>query len=275
MSFEQRFREARAARYQEWLAAMRAWLLGTAENFTRLSRGMILVHSSRGQPQRFLTPLLSDVQTFGDFPAQGGGAAVGLYRGTPIWIIHQPMGCTASQLFMECLTDSPVRYLIGLAEMTGYPEHVHMGDLIVPTAAVRGDIVTDFHASPEVPAVADLGLTAALEVELCRSGHPLHVGPIFSGLPGGSGIHNPILKALIWSQIQSGMLGGGIEVSTTLLEAARLGIRAAAAWTVSDDIFRGGMADGSVGRANWASAWDLMARASLEVLHQAATGALP
>jgi len=69
--------------------------------------------------KKHLLPHMSNVQTFGGFPVQGGGSAVGIYRGVEIWIVHQFMGCTAAQMWMECLAGTRVRYLIGLAENDG------------------------------------------------------------------------------------------------------------------------------------------------------------
>jgi purine-nucleoside phosphorylase len=260
------FRSAHAERYREWLRAAQAWSFGGQEIAEQLGPYLVLVHSSEGNPEKHLLPLMQDVRTFGGFPMQGGGSAVGTYRGVEIWILHHFMGCTAAQLWMECLTNTAVRHVIGLAEMTAYPDHVRVGDIVLPAVAVRGDLITNFHAPPEVPATADGELLARLADQLRTSTWPVHVGPVYSGMPGGIGIHNPILRDKIWRHMQAGLLGNAIEVSVTYLEAARLGVRAAEAWVVSDDIAYGRMQFAPDGTDRWQHGWSLIGQASLNVL---------
>jgi purine-nucleoside phosphorylase len=263
---ELRFRQAHASRYAEWLEATQTWLFGQRGLARKLSPYLIFVHSSEGNPETHLLPCMENVRTFGGFPVQGGGSAVGVYRGTEIWIVHQFMGCTATQLWMECLSGTPVRVLIGLAEMTAYLDEAAIGDLVLPTVSARGDLITDFHVPAHVPATADLDLLARLEAKLRPSGWPIHRAPIYSGMPGGVGVHNPLLREKIWGHMQAGLLGNAIETSTTYIEAMRLGIRAAEAWAVSDDIAFGVMSSAPNGRERWTRAWSLMARAALDVL---------
>jgi purine-nucleoside phosphorylase len=264
--FETRFRNAHKKRSAEWLEAAQTWLFGEPGLAKKISPYLIFVHSSHENPERHVLPHLTNVRTYGGFPIQGGGSAVGSYRGTEIWVVHQFMGCTAAQLWMNCLAETPVRYLIGLAEMTSYPDEVAVGDIVLPTDSARGDLVTNFHAPPEVPATADSELLGRLEDKLRPSGWPVHVGPIYSGMPGGIGVHNPLLREKIWGHLQAGLLGNAIETSVTYLEAALLGIRAAEAWAVSDDIAYGVMEYAPNGRERWRHAWTLIAKAGLDVL---------
>jgi uridine phosphorylase len=260
------FRRAHAQRSTEWLQAAQAWVFGGHDIAKRLSPYLLLVHSSEGNPEKHLLPRMSNVRTFGGFPVQGGGSAVGTYRGVEIWIVHQFMGCTATQLWMECLKDTPVRYVIGLAEMTGYLDHVAVGDIALPSTAVRGDLITNFHAPPDLPATADGELIARLGDTLRPSNWPVHIGPVYSGMPGGIGIHNPILREKVWRDMQAGLLGNAIEVSVTFIEAVRLGVRAAEAWVVSDDIAYGRMQFAPDGVERWQHGWSLIAQAGLDVL---------
>jgi purine-nucleoside phosphorylase len=263
---ESRFLQAHAERYQEWLQATQTWLFGESGLAQKVSPYLIFVHSSEGNPEKHILPHLEDIRIYGGFPVQGGGCAAGKYRGVEIWILHQFMGCTATQMWMECLANTAVRYIIGLAEMTAYVDDVAVGDIVLPSASVRGDLITDFHASPDIPASADLDLLRRLERKIHPSGWPLHIGPIYSGMPGGIGVHNPILREKIWRHMQAGLLGNAIETSVTYLESQRSGIRAAEAWAVSDDIAYGVMDAAPNGSERWQRAWELIARAALDVL---------
>jgi purine-nucleoside phosphorylase len=265
-SFQSNFKQLHAKRYREWLQAAQTWVFGEPGLAEKISPYLIFVHSSEGNPEKHILPLMENVRTYGGFPVQGGGSAVGTYRGAEIWILHQYMGCTAAQLWMECLTNTPVHYLIGLAEMTSYPDDIQVGDVILPTTSARGDIVTEFHAPLELPATGNQDLLRRLDTKLGVSGWPIHKGPIYSGMPGGIGVHNPILREKIWRHMQAGILGNAIETSVTYLEAERLNIKAAEAWAVSDDIAHGVTEAAPNGHERWEHAWSLIARAGLDVL---------
>jgi purine-nucleoside phosphorylase len=180
------------------------------------------------------------------------------------------MGCTAAQMWMECLRGTDVRYLIGLAEMTAYLDHITLGDIVLPSSAIRGDLVTEFHTYKDVPASAELNLLQRIQGALCSADWPVHIGQVYSGMPGGVGVHNSLLKEKIWSQIQEGILGNAIEASVTYLEASRLGIKAVEAWAISDDLIHGITDHDPSGHARWQQAWGLIARAALDVLYEIA-----
>lgn len=260
------FIQVQQQRYTEWLTATQSWIFGHPEVASRIGPYLILVHSSEGNPEKHLLSRMEQVRTYGGFPVQGGGSAVGIYRGVEIWILHQYMGCTASQMWMECLKGTRVRYLIGLAEMTSYLDHVEIGDLVLPSSAIRGDLVTDFHAASDVPACADAGMLRRLEQVLGSSDWPIHVGRVYSGMPGGVGVHNDLLKEKIWGHLQEGIYGNAIEASVTYLEADLLGIKAVEAWAISDDLIHGITEHAPDGESRWQQAWSIMAEAALEVL---------
>lgn len=266
MTEAERFLAQHAARCGEWRQAAQAWIFGGAEVARQLGPYLILVHSSEGNAEKHLLPRLRQVRMYGGFPVQGGGAACGHYRGTEIWILHQFMGCTATQLWMECLAGTPVQCLIGLAEMTAYSDKVAIGDIVLPAHAWRGDLVTAFHVSHEAPASADADLLTRLHRKLLPANWPVHSGTVYSGMPGGVGVHNPILREQIWGHLQAGILGNAIEVSVAYIEAARLGLRAASLWAVSDDLAVGTGAQSPESVRRWERAWDLMAQAALDVL---------
>ncbi len=260
------FSELHALRYKEWLTATRAWVFGKADLEREIGPYVIFIHSSAEFPDKYLLPLMEDIIKFGDFPIQGGGSAYGFYRGTKIWVLHQFMGCMATQMWMECLQNTNVEYLIGLAEMTAYPPEVEIGDIVVPSSAIRGDLVTNFHAPPEVPATADASLHRRLVEKLRSTGWIVHTGAVYTGNPGGVGVHNPIIRERIWRHIQSGVLGNAQEASVTLLEAMRFGIHAAEAWTVSDDLDLGLMDEAPDVKKRWEEAAGITAQAALDVL---------
>jgi purine-nucleoside phosphorylase len=263
---EDAFNRLQNERYAEWLKVTRDWVFGGPDIAQKVGPYLIFVHSSEGNPEKHLLSRMEDVRMYGGFPVQGGGSAVGTYRGIEIWILHQYMGCTATQMWMECLAGTRVRYLIGLADMTAYPDHVAVGDIVLPSSAIRGDLVTDFHVPGDLPANADRRLLERLEEKLRDVDWDVHVGQVYSGMPGGVGVHNPILRERIWQQIKEGVIGNAIETSVTYVESSWLGIRAAEAWVVSDDLNYGTVENVPGGAARWEGAWSLMAQAALDVL---------
>lgn len=265
------FKLLQSDRYAEWLKATQDWVFGEPDIAQEVSPYLIFVHSSEGNPEKHILSRMDDVRMYGGFPIQGGGSAVGTSRGVEIWILHQYMGCTATQMWMECLASTGVRYLIGLADMTAYLDHVAVGDIVLPSSAMRGDLVTDFHVPDDLPAGADQRLLERLEEKLMDVDWDVHMGQVYSGMPGGVGVHNPILRERIWQQIQDGIIGNAIETSVTYVESSRLGIRAAETWVVSDDLNYGTIENVPGGAARWERAWGLMAQAALDVFYDIAS----
>jgi len=264
------FKRLQNERYTEWLKVTRDWVFGGPDIAQKVGPYLIFIHSSEGSPEKHLLSRMDEVRMYGGFPVQGGGSAVGTYRGVEIWILHQYMGCTATQMWMECLAGTGVRYLIGLADMTAYLDHVAVGDIVLPSCATRGDLVTDFHVTADLPASADKRLLGRLEGKLGDFDWDVHVGQVYSGMPGGVGVHNPILRERIWQQMQEGIIGNAIETSVTYVESSRLRIRAAEAWVVSDDLSHGTVESVPGGAAQWERAWSLMAQAALDVFYDIA-----
>jgi uridine phosphorylase len=257
--------ELQSLRYQEWLQAAQSWVFGEPELTPKVGPYLILVHSSQGNPEKHLLPRLANIKIRGEF-VQGHGSAYGEYKGTGIWLLHHPMGSSSAQFWMECLHNTRVRAMICLGEMTSYPDDVHVGDIVLVTSAIRGDLVTNYHAPDDMPACCDQDLLEHMQRHLDTTNWPVHVGPVYSGMPGGIGVDNPILKEKVWRHLQAGMLGNAMETSVVYLEAARLGIRIADAWSVSDDIAHGYWNDSPDGWKRWEKAWDLIAWAALETL---------
>jgi purine-nucleoside phosphorylase len=259
------FRQNHLARCQEWRRAAQNWVFGEEKVLTLLGPYMILVHSSQGNPEDHILPHMMDIEVFNEF-IQGHGCARGWYKGTEIWLLHHPMGSTSAQMWMECLQGTPIRYLIALGEMTSYPDTVRVGDIVLPTTAIRGDMITDYHVASDVPASCDPDLLFRMLDRLTPSGWPIHVGPVYSGMPGGIGVYNPIMKEKVWEHLQAGILGNAMETSLTYLEGARLGIKVVDAWAVSDDISCGYWDDSPNGWNRWKGAWNLIALAALDTL---------
>jgi purine-nucleoside phosphorylase len=258
-------------RYREWLLRAREWVFGDSEVAGEIGPYLILVHSSMGNIERYVLPKLSEVETFGPF-VQGAGSARGNYQETDIWLLHHMMGCTATQMWMQCLEGTGVKYIISLGEMTSYPADVLIGDIVVPSTSERGDLIGSHRVPPEIPAAADPQLLYAAVDHFDEVNWPIHFGEIYSGMPGGVGVDNPILKEKIFQGIQSHQLGNAIETSIVYLEAARLGIQALDLWVVSDDIAYGVFDDYPGGKDRWIRGWDLISSAALDILSGMAGG---
>lgn len=263
---EKLFLDLHQKRCQQTLEAMQAWIFGERGLAQEVGPNLILVHASVGNPEKHLLPHMENVRTYGRFPAPGGGCARGFYRGVEVWLLHQFMGCTATQLWMGCLQGTGVHHLIGLGEMTAYPDDVSVGDIVLPISAIRGDLIGEFHAPPNIPAMGDPGLLRRVKEKLTSCGWPVHQGTVYSGMPGGVGVNNPILREKIWVHIQAGILGNAIETSVMYLESMLLGIRAADLWVVSDDIVHGVFEDTPSGRERWEHGWGLISHAALDTL---------
>jgi uridine phosphorylase len=84
--------------------------------------------------------------------------------------------------------------------------HIHLGDLVISARALRHELVTQFYAPPEVDAVADPDITAALAAAARQLGIISHIGLTCTtadffhaqgrAAPGFSGLDRSLLSRL-------------------------------------------------------------------------------
>ncbi|AOT69760.1 nucleoside phosphorylase [Geosporobacter ferrireducens] len=91
----------------------------------------------------------------------------GLYKGAPVTIVSTGIGGASAVIALEELITCGGKYFIRIGSGGAVQPGIHIGDLIIPTAAVREDGASRMYVGENYPAVADFALTHAI-LETCN-----------------------------------------------------------------------------------------------------------
>lgn len=104
----------------------------------------------------------------------------GRHRGEPLLVISHGIGAPGAAICWNELIDAGAQVILRVGTAGGlYPE-AGIGDLVVPTAAIRRDGLSHRMVPPEYPAVPDFALTTRLLAALAEAGTPARSGIIVS-----------------------------------------------------------------------------------------------
>ena len=154
----------------------------------------------------------------------------GTYRGVPVSVQTSGMGTPSLSIVVEELLRLGARRLIRVGTCGGIAMGVGTGDLVIATGAcpVDGATTTYLHGERYSP-VADFDLTRALVDAAADAGVPAQTGLVASV----DVFYNPDDDyAKRWRE--RGVLAFEMEASALFFLAARAGVKAACALTVSD-----------------------------------------
>lgn len=154
----------------------------------------------------------------------------GTYRGVPVSVQTSGMGTPSLSIVVEELLRLGARRLIRVGTCGGIADGLRTGDLVIATAAcpVDGATRTYLHGEPYAP-VADFDLTRALVDAAAEVGVEAQTGLVASV----DVFYNTDADyASRWRE--RGVLAFEMEASALFFLAARAGVQAACALTVSD-----------------------------------------
>ena len=154
----------------------------------------------------------------------------GTYRGVPVSVQASGMGTPSLSIVVEELLRLGARRLIRVGTCGGIAPGLHNGELVIATAAcpVDGATRTYLHGDAYAPA-ADFGLTRALVDAADAAGVPHRIGLVASV----DVFYNTDADyAHKWRD--RGVLAFEMEASALFYLAARVGVQAGCALTVSD-----------------------------------------
>jgi purine-nucleoside phosphorylase len=154
----------------------------------------------------------------------------GTYRGTPVSVQTSGMGTPSLSIVVEELLRLGAKRLIRVGTCGGIAKGLGTGDLVIATAAcpVEGATATYLHGEPYAPA-ADFALTRALVDAAAAAGLKARTGLVASV----DVFYNTDPDyAQRWRD--RGVLAFEMEASALFYLAARDGVQAACALTVSD-----------------------------------------
>jgi purine-nucleoside phosphorylase len=154
----------------------------------------------------------------------------GTYDGTPVSVQTSGMGTPSMSIVTEELLRLGAKRLIRVGTCGGIAKGLNTGDLVIATAAcpVDGSTATYLHGEPYAPA-ADFTLTRALVDAAERSGVEATTGLVAS-VDVFYNTDDDYAKR--WRE--RGVLAFEMEASALFFLAARAGVQAACALTVSD-----------------------------------------
>lgn len=104
----------------------------------------------------------------------------GSVDGIGISVCSTGIGCPSAAIAVEELTRIGADTFIRVGTTGALQQDIQMGDLVVATAAVRGDGTSRNYAPIEFPAVADFDVTNALFHAARESNWKVHLGPVLS-----------------------------------------------------------------------------------------------
>jgi uridine phosphorylase len=171
-----------------------------------------------------------EVKEYGGF-IEGYNADLG---GTHVSVFNSRVGSPAASDCAYFLRFTPCRSIIYTGLIGALQSHVRIGDLVVPTAALRGEGSSRYFVEESYPAVADFGLIRAMSSTLdevyvdCDIG--IHYGPIYT-TDSFAAETREFLE--LWQS--RNLLGIEMETSVIYIIASLFGMRAAAVHVVSDN----------------------------------------
>jgi len=104
----------------------------------------------------------------------------GKYKGLTVSVTSTGMGCPSAAIALEELIMSGVKYLVRLGTTGVLQKNINLGDIIIPTSAVRLEGTSVEYIPIEFPAVADIDIVDALVKVTHNKNQKSHIGIIMS-----------------------------------------------------------------------------------------------
>jgi uridine phosphorylase len=104
----------------------------------------------------------------------------GKYKGLMVSVTSTGMGCPSAAIALEELIMSGAKYLVRLGTTGALQKNIHLGDIIIPTSAVRLEGTSIEYIPIEFPAVADIDIVDALVKVTHHKNQKSQIGIIMS-----------------------------------------------------------------------------------------------
>lgn len=158
-----------------------------------------------------------------------GPAVIGEFRGVPVSVVARKAGTIQLEELIRIVPRDTTKYIIGLGAVGALQPQIQIGDLIIPTEAIRGEGLTKYYYPPEVRATPDPELTNRLLESSQKPKTRVHVGTVFTT---GS-LHET--DELIEEWNKKGYLGVDCEASALFLLSQYCGFKCALIMYVTDN----------------------------------------
>lgn len=219
-----------------------------------------------GDPRRVtdVTEHLEEVREVG--ASREYVTCTGRFQGVPVTVASHGVGSAGAAICFEELARAGVTHLVRAGTCGGLQEPVVAGDLVVGTAAVRDDGLTDRFVPSAWPAVADPALTLTLAREATASGLSSHRGVIYTA---ANFYPSPFAEEPRWTPYQrAGAVAIEMEFAALLVVAQLHGITAGGLFAVDGNLLSAAedMSDYAPDRAVVTRAKEAMLAAALRAL---------
>ena len=104
----------------------------------------------------------------------------GKYKELTVSVTSTGMGCPSAAIALEELIMSGAKYLVRLGTTGALQKNIHLGDIIIPTSAVRLEGTSVEYIPIEFPAIADIDIVEALVKLTHHKNLKSHIGIIMS-----------------------------------------------------------------------------------------------
>jgi uridine phosphorylase len=153
----------------------------------------------------------------------------GTWQGIPLTITSHGVGGAGAAVCFEELAQGGARTVIRLGTCGSFLPNVRAGGLLIATAAIREDGITDRLAPASYPAICDPDVTRAL-IDAATA----HEGVVFgSGVIMTTGVFYPGAfprQVEVWRQLP--VIGGEMELAVLAIVGALRGLRVGGIFTV-------------------------------------------
>lgn len=190
----------------------------------RLPRFVILQHSLP-EHRQLLQNKLSNRRPFPALTPLSWPGDIGTWQGVEIACFA---GGEPERVILPVLQQKQVEFIFCLGLAGSLSADLQLGDLIAPSASVRGEGLTDYWADPKLPAVADMTALLALNTVAHQAGIPLANGLFFTS---ATWYKEPDFIA-DWAKL--GVMGIQMELAQYYLLAHLHGKKAAGLYVISD-----------------------------------------
>ncbi len=154
--------------------------------------------------------------------------------GTPVSVYDSRIGSPVASDCVYYLRFTPCKKIIYTGMIGALQHQIRIGDLILPTAALRGEGASKYFIEETYPAVADFRLlrvvSSTLEDVYADSDIDIHIGPIYT-----TDSFAAETKEFLELWRSRNLLGVEMETSAIFTVASVYGMKAAAIHVVSDN----------------------------------------
>jgi len=205
---------------ENYLKEVYGWRFGGAKNINKLPQKAII--GLGGSASKIASFLKNKINL--------GPSFIGTYKGEKIGVLACGMGAAEIETTMGAISKLPIKNLVAIGWVGAIDPKIKVGDLILPTIALRGENTTDYYLPRGINLPSDKALNCKLEQNLIKEKARYFKGGVFT-TPAPFKETPKFIKTLQENKI----IGVEMECSVLFTLSKLQGKRASALLVVSDN----------------------------------------